>query len=265
MPRDKLYDGHEPHSEGAVMPVAPFEFNAAVVEVFPDMIRRSVPGYSASLSAIQSLARRYAQRDTQAYDLGCSLGAATLAMRHGIAGAAAGGRAEEDAASATIIAVDNSPAMIARCREILALDDATIPVQLLQADVRDIPIERASMVVMNYTLQFVPRADRGALLKKICTGMLPGGVLVLSEKIVDPDPFMNRLLIDLHHEHKQENAYSALEISRKRTALENVLIPESIETHRQRLVAAGFCHIGQWLQHYNFVSLVAFKGDYAEP
>ena len=43
---------------------------------------------------------------------------------------------------------------------------------------------------------------------------------------------MEELLVDLHHEHKRRNHYSALEISRKRAALENVLIPETVAAHR---------------------------------
>ena len=89
--------------------------------------------------------------------------------------------------------------------------------------------------------------------------MLPGGVFVLSEKVVDEDPLIEELLVELHHEHKRRNEYSALEIARKRSALENVLVPESLETHRSRLRQAGFEHMGTWQRHFNFLSIVAIK------
>jgi tRNA (cmo5U34)-methyltransferase len=115
------------------------------------------------------------------------------------------------------------------------------------------------MVVMNYTLQFLPLDERAALMAKICGGLVNGGIFLLSEKVVDEDDSIEALLVDLHHEYKRRNAYSDLEISRKRAALENVLIPESIAAHRKRLGEAGFRHVGVLLRYFNFVSLVAVR------
>jgi tRNA (cmo5U34)-methyltransferase len=225
-----------------------FEFNDSVAEVFPDMLRRSIPGYDASLEAISTLARRYVRRDTRCYDLGCSLGASTLAMRHNIG-----------EPGCEIIAIDLAPAMVERCRAIVAADDSAIPVSVEAADIRDVPIGNASMVVMNYTLQFLPVADRVGLIRRIYEGLVDGGVLVLSEKVADDDPVVESLLVDLHHEFKRANTYSDLEIARKRTALEKVLIPESTGTHLQRLADAGFEHCSVWLKHFNFVSILAIR------
>ncbi|TDJ40319.1 MAG: carboxy-S-adenosyl-L-methionine synthase CmoA [Gammaproteobacteria bacterium] len=230
----------------------PFTFDASVAGVFPDMLRRSIPGYAASLEAIGSLAARYVQDDTHCYDLGCSLGAATLAMRQGIR-----------ATGCKIIAVDNAAAMTNRCRQVIAADDttasATTPVEIVQSDIQDVDITNASMVVLNYTLQFLAVADRDDLLRRICDGLVAGGLLVLSEKVIDEDEHMEKLLFDLHHEHKRRNNYSALEISRKRAALENVLVPETVARHRERMQEAGFEHIAVWLRYFNFVSIIAIK------
>lgn len=245
MKEDKIYASEEPDSE-------PFRFDAAVAEVFPDMLRRSIPGYKASIEAIGSLAARYVTPRSTCYDLGCSLGAATLAMRQGIR-----------VPGCKIIAVDNSPAMIERCHHVIAEagepDAPATSVDIRLGDVREVSIDNASMVVMNYTLQFVELRDRDRLIENICNGLQPGGLFVLSEKVVDDDPYMEKLLIDLHEEHKRRNAYSELEISRKRAALENVLVPESIADHRQRLKQAGFAHSAVWLRYFNFVSIVAIK------
>jgi tRNA (cmo5U34)-methyltransferase len=225
-----------------------FEFNSAVADVFPDMLRRSIPGYDASISAIGQLAARYVQPGTRCYDLGCSLGAATLAIREGIT-----------ARQCEIIAVDTSPAMTERCRALVAKDQSATSCTVLDADARHIEIENASMVVMNYTLQFLPVDERLAMIRKIRDGMIEGGVFVLSEKVADDDPEVESLLVDLHHEFKRANAYSDLEISRKRTALENVLIPETTDTHLQRLRDAGFSHCNVWLKHFNFASIIAIR------
>jgi len=223
----------------------PFRFDDSVARVFPDMLRRSIPGYAASIEAIGSLAARYVRPGTNCYDLGCSLGAATLAMKQGIR-----------VPDCRIVAVDNSAAMIERCREIVG--DAGI-VDLRLADIRDIEIANASMVVMNYTLQFIGVDERDGMVRRIADGMNDGGLLVLSEKVVDENAHMEDLLVELHHEHKRRNDYSELEISRKRAALENVLVPETVARHRQRLSDAGFAHSAVWLRYFNFVSIVAIK------
>ena len=230
----------------------PFRFNEDVATVFPDMLRRSIPGYAATIEAIGSLAARYVRPNTNCFDFGCSLGAATLAMRQGI---------RED--GCRIVAVDTAAAMIERCREIVAEDDRqnspATAVDVIEADINDIEISNASMVVLNYTLQFLDMDNRDALMRSIYSGLNDGGLLVLSEKVVDENEDMEQLLVDLHHEHKRRNDYSALEISRKRAALENVLVPETVAAHRARLKKAGFSHIGVWLRYFNFVSIVAIR------
>ena len=238
MNEDKLYIDEKLGDE-------PFRFDDSVARVFPDMLRRSIPGYAASIEAIGSLAARYAMPGTNCYDLGCSLGAASLAMSQG-------SRAQD----VRIIAVDNSDAMVERCREAVAGRD-NIEVRL--ADVRDTRIDNASMVVMNYTLQFLDPGSRDDMVRTILAGLVPGGLFVLSEKVVDENANMEQLLIDLHHEHKRRNDYSQLEISRKRSALENVLIPETVSAHKQRLSDAGFAHSAVWLRYFNFVSIVAIR------
>ena len=63
---------------------APFRFDERVARVFPDMLRRSIPGYAASIEAIGSLAARCVRPGTNCNVQGCSLGAASLDMRLGI-------------------------------------------------------------------------------------------------------------------------------------------------------------------------------------
>ena len=233
--------------------VEPFRFDTTVAAVFPDMLQRSIPGYAASIEAIGSLAARFVHPGTRCYDLGCSLGAATLAMRQAIQAKAV--------PNCRILAIDNAPAMVERCREIVAADAAeTGPaVEVILGDIRDAAIRNASMATLNYTLQFVEPPDRDKLIRRIHDGLNAGGVLVLSEKVVDPDPEIEQLLVDLHHEHKRRNRYSALEIARKRAALENVLLPETVAAHRTRLETAGFSRVGVWLRYFNFVSIVAIR------
>ena len=228
--------------------IAAFSFDEDVARVFPDMIRRSVPGYPTIIAMTGMLAGKYARPHSRCYDLGCSLGASSLAMRQHI-----------QTEGCRIIGVDNSAAMLERCRTVIDTDSHDLPVELVCADIGDISIEKASVVVLNFTLQFLPVAQRDALLQRIHNGLIEGGILVLSEKVLFADEHLNELNIELHHQFKRANGYSDLEIAQKRNALEDVLLPETLDTHRQRLTKAGFSSCDVWFQCFNFASMVALK------
>ncbi|RRN04864.1 carboxy-S-adenosyl-L-methionine synthase CmoA [Bibersteinia trehalosi] len=225
-----------------------FTFDESVAEVFPDMIQRSVPGYSNIITAIGMLAERFVTNNSQVYDLGCSRGAGILSVRRNV-----------KAQNVKIIGIDNSEPMVERCRSHINAYQSSIPVDIHLGDIRNVEIENASMVILNFTLQFLPPHDRLALLKKIYQGLKPNGVLVLSEKFTFANQAMNELLIDLHHTFKRANGYSELEVSQKRTALENVMRTDSIDTHKQRLQQAGFSQVELWFQCFNFGSMIAIK------
>jgi len=228
--------------------IGDFTFDEQVAEVFPDMIERSVPGYSNIISAIGMLTSRFAKADTRLYDLGCSLGAATIAMRRHLS-----------LPGCELVAVDNSAAMVERCRRHIQAFRGQAPVEVICADIRDINIDNASVVVLNFTLQFIPAEDRLALLKKIHRALVPGGIVIVSEKFSFDDPASQALLVDLHHDFKRANGYSELEISQKRSALEKVLIPDSIDQHKARFAEAGFGSAEVWYQCFNFGSMVAIR------
>ncbi|MCL1097959.1 carboxy-S-adenosyl-L-methionine synthase CmoA [Shewanella gelidii] len=225
-----------------------FKFDAQVAGVFNDMIRRSVPGYAQIINTLGDIAKQYVQPHTQVYDLGCSLGAATLSIRRQI-----------DDRQCQIVAVDNSQSMIERCQQNIDAYVSETQVNLVCADIRDIEINNASMVVLNFTLQFLSPQDREQLMAKIYRGLNPGGILVLSEKLRFEDEPIQDLLDGLHLNFKRANGYSELEISQKRSALENVMKPDTYPTHEQRLKAQGFRHVSLWFQCFNFASMVAIK------
>lgn len=228
--------------------IANFSFDAQVADVFTDMIERSVPGYRSIITMIETLTEHYAQPGSTLYDLGCSLGAATLSMARGV-----------KVDGCQIIAVDNSPAMVDRCLAAMEAIHTCAGVRIVEGDILTTTITQASVVVLNFTLQFIPPKDRARLLKNICEGMRPGGVLILSEKVVFADDHLDKLLAGIHHDFKRAHGYSDLEISQKRTSLENVLVPETIPTHRERLLQAGFSSCDVWFQCFNFMSMLAVK------
>lgn len=228
--------------------ISDFVFDQSVVAVFEDMISRSVPGYSTLVSMLPVISRTFLQASTHCYDLGCSLGAATLAIHK-----------STNVDHVNFIAVDNSEAMIDQCRTFFEQHADMACIEIQQADVFDVEIQNASLVVMNFTLQFIAESRRKALVEKIFSGMNQGGAFLLSEKIHYENVQEQERLTDLHHQFKKANGYSDLEISQKRAAIEKVMIPETIEAHRNRLLKAGFSEVFVWFQCFNFVSILAIK------
>ncbi|MBN3469358.1 carboxy-S-adenosyl-L-methionine synthase CmoA [Pseudomonas savastanoi pv. phaseolicola] len=230
--------------------VPDFAFNEDVVRVFPDMIKRSVPGYPTIVENLGVLAAQFAQPDTVLYDLGSSLGAVTQALRRHV-------RSE----GCEVIAIDNSSAMVERCREYLNAQNSMfqelLPVQVIEDDILALEFKPASVVALNFTLQFIAPEQRLILLGRIRDALVPGGALILSEKLRFDDEQEHALLTDLHIAFKRANGYSDLEIAQKRSAIENVMKPDSLEEHRQRLLAAGFSKVVPWFQCLNFTSLIA--------
>ena len=225
-----------------------FQFDESVVSVFPDMIQRSVPGYQTILAGIGELTQQFAQPHTQLYDLGCSLGAVSLTMRRKL-----------PHTDCKIIGVDTSEPMIERAKTYVAAFHSEIPVELRCEDMLNTPIENASVVVMNFTLQFIDPEKRQQILNQIYQGLVPGGILILSEKIHFEDPSIQKAIEELHLQFKRANGYSELEISQKRASLENVLISDTEQTHLDRLKQAGFQSAAIWFQAYNFASFLAIK------
>ncbi|RTE86101.1 MULTISPECIES: carboxy-S-adenosyl-L-methionine synthase CmoA [Gammaproteobacteria] len=230
--------------------VADFSFDENVANVFPDMISRSVPGYSTMVQTIGHLAGKFAQPNSYIYDLGCSLGAATIAMKQHI-----------QAAGTQIIGVDNSEAMVSRCQSNVNAWKGDVPVTIRCEDILDTEFQPCSVVAMNFTLQFIPPEQREQLIRKIYDALLPGGIFLLSEKVRHEDTQAESVLNELHHDFKRMNGYSDLEISQKRAAIENVMRIDTPEKHIERLSNVGFDTVQNWYRCFNFTSWFAIKSE----
>lgn len=240
--KDTLFKDQPSVAEGS------FQFNEPVVKVFPDMIERSVPGYRELLDLTPLIVKQAVGTDDLVYDLGCSLGAATLAARRAI-----------QAPGARIIGLDSSAQMVERCRSIVAEDNSSVPVEIHQADITQYPFEPAALFLMYFTLQFIPPNERPTLLRRIGDALKPGGVLLLAEKLSFDSPHEQAWMDEHHLAFKRAQGYSDLEIANKRQAIENVLIPQSEQTHIKALEAAGFSRVYRWFQSLNFACFVAIK------
>ena len=228
--------------------VPPFEFNAAVANVFDDMIHRSVPMYGEIIRRQAQLVQTYYRPGTRVYDLGCSTGNLAMALCR-----------QMPAGSFEMVAVDSSQPMLDIFRKRLKAAGRFDDITLMGKDIRQVNLDRAGVVVVNFTLQFIPPAARDGLLQRIYESLVPGGMLLFSEKTMHPNQELSDLQVDFHYRFKRENGYSELEISQKREALENVLVPETVEAHQDRLIRCGFSGIDVWLKWFNFCSWICTR------
>ena len=220
----------------------PFSFNQEVTEVFEDMIDRSVPGYNTTLRIIQQQAKNHYIDGSNVYDLGCSLGASTSSLLNAL-----NGRSQ-------VIAIDNSDSMIRSCRERFGRSIQAEQVKFLKEDISHSEIVNASIVVINFVLQFLSIKERAELIQKIYQGLVPGGILILSEKVHFDSKKRTAEISNIHHFFKATNGYSKLEISSKRDSLEGVLVTETESRHIYRAKELGFKNSTKLMSNLNFLT-----------
>jgi tRNA (cmo5U34)-methyltransferase len=228
--------------------ISDFSFGNGVAAVFDDMLDRSIPFYQEVQRMIMEMATDFAVEGTNVYDLGCSTGTTMLNLHHCIPD------------NVKIIGVDNSEAMLEKCRLKLQSNDHPRDFELRCIDLHDgIHIENASIVSMVLTLQFIRPLYRNKLIDSVYKGLNENGCLILVEKVVGEDTLMNRLFIKYYYDMKKKKGYSELEISQKREALENVLIPYRLLENREMLLDCGFRYCDVFFKWYNFCGMVAIK------
>jgi tRNA (cmo5U34)-methyltransferase len=228
--------------------IADFKFNETVAAVFDDMVSRSVPQYAEIQRMLVELGAYFATEGSNIYDLGCSTGT-SLALLH-----------QALPVKCNLYGIDSSDEMLQKCRsklETVGLGDA-INLRCEDLD-RHISIENASVVMLVLTLMFVRPLNRERLMAEIYRGMNENGCLLLVEKVLGDGSLFNRLFIERYYAFKRRMGYSELEISQKREALENVLIPYRLQENRDLLLKAGFREVEVFFKWYNFAGFVAVK------
>ncbi|MFH7320361.1 carboxy-S-adenosyl-L-methionine synthase CmoA [Desulfurivibrio sp. D14AmB] len=230
--------------------IGDFRFSERVAEVFDDMLVRSVPNYQQVIEMSALLLDRLLRPGDRLYDLGCSTGNTLLHLARRL-----------KTPELTLIGLDNSPAMIAKAGRKAENYSLKGQVEFIEADIITFPCQPAGGILLNYTMQFLRPLQRAEFMGRLHRHLRPGGVLILSEKIISHDPELNRHFIDFHFDFKRARGYSEIEISKKREALENVLIPFSPEENRQLLRQAGFKRVESFFQWFNFTSWIALKEE----
>lgn len=237
----------EVFKEAAAKP-ADFKFNSKVAGVFDDMVNRSVPFYEEMQRMVAELAASHALENTKIYDLGCSTGTTLVHLEQTVH------------PSIPFVGIDDSVDMLNKCRQKLETLSVTRTYELIVEDLnRHVFIEDASVVVLCLTLQFVRPINRARLMKEIYDGLVPGGVVIIVEKILAEETAFNRDFIKYYYDMKRRHSYSEMEIAQKREALENVLIPYKLSENITLLESTGFSHVEVFFKWYNFSGFIAKK------
>ena len=225
-----------------------FSFNDRVAEVFDDMLNRSIPHYRSVIDGMAQLLARRPQKNATIYDLGCSTGTTLLELSR---------RLPVD--QFNFVGIDNAPAMLEKARKKSSMFSKSSLIEFRKDDISTCPLPDATAVICNYTMQFLRPMTRLAFVKRIYAALPEDGIFFLSEKTISHAKRLNRDFIDIYHSFKRQQGYSELEIAAKREALENVLIPFSLEENVSLLADAGFAEIEPYFKWFNFTSLVAVK------
>jgi tRNA (cmo5U34)-methyltransferase len=228
--------------------VGDFDFGAKTAEVFDDMLDRSVPYYTEIQRIMGELAEDFAVPGTNLYDLGCSTGTTLLHMDKLLPN------------EVSFVGVDSSPEMLEKAKVKLAANGSKRATELVCADLNaGVAITNASVIILNLTLQFIRPLNRDRMVAGMAAGLKKDGCLILVEKMLSENSTINRLFIKHYYEFKRRNGYSDMEISQKREALENVLIPYHFDENRELLLRNGFKSCDVFFRWYNFCGMLAIK------
>jgi len=228
--------------------VEDFNFGEKVAKVFDDMLSRSVPFYGEIQRMIQEMSADFITSGSNVYDLGCSTGTTLIGLDK---------VAPQDV---KFVGIDDSADMLEKCRVNFEAAGFTLPYELVNSDLnKGVILDNPSMVIMCLTLQFIRPLYRERIVEEIYRCLNPQGCFILVEKVLGEDSLLNRLFIKYYYEMKKRHHYSELEISQKREALENVLIPYKLMENRELLTKCGFRYVDVFFKWYNFSGMVAVK------
>jgi len=222
-----------------------FEFDEEVASVFDDMLNRSVPFYNENLNLQIDILKNFLKENDKVIDLGSSTGTFLINL------------AKKSNKKLNLIGIDNSPAMIKRAKQ--KAKAFGVDVKFIEADFLEYDLKNSKSIIANYTIQFIRPLKREKLIKKIYDSLENEGIFLMSEKLITENKVLNKTMIDIYYEYKKQKGYSEYEIAQKREALENVLIPYTMQENMEMLKNAGFKDIEVIFRWNNFATFIAFK------
>lgn len=223
-----------------------FAFQNEVATVFDDMASRSIPGYENIQEDVARIVAQFARSNTNVYDLGCSTATTLLNIEKLV---------DENV---NLIGIDESADMIEQAMNKIIQHQSRIKV-LSNDLVHGQSVSNASVVLMLWVLMFVRPINRKDVIQKIYDGLRPGGIFIMTEKILGETAQTTKLFMDNYYNYKRKQGYSEEEILNKRLALENVLVPFKHSENLELLQI--FDHVEVFYKDKQFVGYLAFKSE----
>ena len=221
-----------------------FEFDEEVANVFDDMLNRSVPFYKENLNLQINILKNFLKPNDKIVDLGSSTGTFLIEL-------------DKKIKNLNLIGIDNSPAMVKKAN--LKAKAFGSNAKFIEADFLKYDFSNSNAIIANYTIQFVRPLKREKLIQKIYNSLVKNGIFLMSEKLITENKKLNKIMIDIYYDFKKKMGYSEYEIARKREALENVLIPYTMQENIEMLKNAGFKDVEVIFRWNNFATFIAFK------
>lgn len=233
-------------------------FDDEVVNVFDDMLDRSIPLYKQVYQLIiEVLKTVLVPNGGTVLDLGVSTANSFTMIEKGIPNS-----------NIAYIGVDSSPAMLVqskskfqnasyyggRVQEFCSIQH-TGAKHKISLDGLSLNVD---VTLLSLLLQFVPMEHRQEIVSKIVDRTNVGGVVVLFEKCLGSTMLEESLYTNLYYKYKEESGYSMDSILEKRRSLENVLVPATLQFNIKLLENAGLrTHVlFSWC---NFNLIVGYK------
>ena len=129
-----------------------FDFNKRVVEVFDDMLDRSIPFYQDVIAATAQLLHIHLEQGDSVCDLGCATGTSLIKLA----------RLLRDK-KISYTGIDSSEAMLEKARLKAEYYSAEDTLSFYQEDISKIERPATGAFIMNYTLQFIRPLQRPPL------------------------------------------------------------------------------------------------------
>jgi tRNA (cmo5U34)-methyltransferase len=222
-----------------------FEFDQAVASVFDDMLDRSIPFYNEVQQLIINIILAEEADGLRVIDLGSSTAQFLLELYANMT------------TDMDLVGIDNSEAMLEHAKQKAKAFGADIKLEF--GDVLTYDYNRCNFAISNYTLQFIRPMQRLELTKSIFDALESNGLFIFSEKVIFDDKRLDKEMIDIYYDFKRARGYSEFEISQKREALENILVPFTIKENIEMCQNAGFTDVQTVFQWANFVTFIARK------
>ena len=216
------------------------EFSFNTITSFDDHIAKSIPQYELMIESVVRMSDYFKDEKKVVYDVGTSTGKLLKYFK----------RANNY--QGKLVGIDN-------CSNLLPNSDSGIT--FINHDLmKPFTFNDACIVYSLYTMQFLPKEYRQAVLQSIYDGLVDGGALFISEKVYCYTGMFQDIFTSSYYDYKRQS-FTEKEIWDKERSLRTMLKPNTHDENMQLLMKVGFEQdkITMFYKYFGFEGLVCVK------